>query len=322
LTDNSGSLVTDQSFSYDGYGVLVGHTGTPQTNLLYCGEYFDTALQQYNLRARYYNPLTGLFNRMDDYSGSPQDPQSLHKYLYCHANPINNIDPSGEFSVVTAALNVLNVVGIISMVVTISSKAVGIGLGIKQLVELEDFMIELWRAPFPDLVQKLLVRNLVGTLAIQIVGKVFSLALDIIKIGISLLAWSILLRAVIGFLRSMGNAASLAKAAKQMGPITDPSRLLPAPKMQGHHIFPQDPKLAKFFTKAGIVIDDYLVDIEQTTHLKGVHGRGIMDLPGKWNNRWTDFFKKNPKATAKQIFQFAGRLMDEFNLSDLPIRSK
>ncbi|MGD9109360.1 MAG: DUF2380 domain-containing protein, partial [Phycisphaerales bacterium] len=83
-----------------------------------------------------------------------------------------------------------------------------------------------------------------------------------------------------------------------------------------------DPKLAKFFTKAGIVIDDYLVDIEQTTHLKGVHGRGIMDLPGKWNNRWTDFFKKNPKATAKQIFQFAGRLMDEFNLSDLPIRSK
>lgn len=25
-----------------------------------------------------------------------QDPQSLHKYLYCHANPVNGIDPSGE----------------------------------------------------------------------------------------------------------------------------------------------------------------------------------------------------------------------------------
>jgi len=25
-----------------------------------------------------------------------QDPQSLHKYLYCHANPVNNIDPSGN----------------------------------------------------------------------------------------------------------------------------------------------------------------------------------------------------------------------------------
>jgi RHS repeat-associated protein len=332
LAEYDGSVTIADSYSYDAYGILLqndavasanpGKVSQQATNLLYTGEHFDVDSQNYYLRARWYNPLNGLFNRVDPYSGNMQDPQSLHKYLYCHANPINSTDPSGEFSIVVAALNVLNVVGIISMVMTISLKAVGIGLGMKQLVELEDFMIELWRAPLPDLIQKLLVRNLVGTLSIQIIGKVFSLALDIIRIGISLLAWSILLRAVIGFLRSMENAASLATAAKQMEPITDPSRLLPAPKMQGHHIFPQDPKFAKFFTKAGIVIDDYVVDIEQTTHLKGVHGRGIMDLPGKWNNRWTDFFKKNPKATAKQIFQFAGRLMDEFNLSDLPIRSK
>jgi hypothetical protein len=37
-----------------------------------------------------------LFNRIDPYSGSYSDPQSLHKYLYCHANPINAIDPSGQ----------------------------------------------------------------------------------------------------------------------------------------------------------------------------------------------------------------------------------
>jgi hypothetical protein len=26
-----------------------------------------------------------------------QDPQSLHKYLYCHANPVNGFDPTGQF---------------------------------------------------------------------------------------------------------------------------------------------------------------------------------------------------------------------------------
>jgi len=47
------------------------------------------------LRARYYNPQTGLFISSDTYPGSPQDPISLHKYLYCHADPINGIDPLG-----------------------------------------------------------------------------------------------------------------------------------------------------------------------------------------------------------------------------------
>ena len=48
---------------------------------------------------------------MDPYAGSPQDPQSLHKYLYCHANPVNGIDPSGKDLliglVVFAAISVL-----------------------------------------------------------------------------------------------------------------------------------------------------------------------------------------------------------------------
>jgi len=32
---------------------------------------------------------------MDPFAGNNQDPQSLHKYTYCHANPVNGIDPSG-----------------------------------------------------------------------------------------------------------------------------------------------------------------------------------------------------------------------------------
>ncbi len=88
------------SYSYDAYGVMLGGnptaTSPAATNYLYTGEQFDEHAQHYYLRARYYNPLNGRFNRMDPYAGSPQDPQSLHKYLYCHNNPVSNIDPTGR----------------------------------------------------------------------------------------------------------------------------------------------------------------------------------------------------------------------------------
>jgi RHS repeat-associated protein len=68
---------------------------TAATNLLYSGEQFDANAQQYYLRARYYNQNNGTFNQVDLYAGNTQDPQSLHKYAYCHNNPVNAIDPSG-----------------------------------------------------------------------------------------------------------------------------------------------------------------------------------------------------------------------------------
>ena len=100
LVDSSENVTA--TYSYDAYGNLLGgnpgtpqNPGSPATNLLYAGEQFDTNLQMYYNRARYYDPAVGRFNRMDDFAGSSHDPQSLHKYLYSHANPINNIDPSG-----------------------------------------------------------------------------------------------------------------------------------------------------------------------------------------------------------------------------------
>jgi RHS repeat-associated protein len=63
---------------------------------LYSGEQFDSKIGQQYLRARYYDPATGRFNRLDPFFGNLNDPQSLHKYLYTHADPVNGIDPSGE----------------------------------------------------------------------------------------------------------------------------------------------------------------------------------------------------------------------------------
>jgi RHS repeat-associated protein len=99
LTSNTGSVAS--RFSYDAYGMLLG--GQPATlapaatPFLYTGEQFDSDLQNYNLRARYYDPSNGRFNRLDPFEGSNFDPQSLHKYAYAHQDPVNGIDPTGQF---------------------------------------------------------------------------------------------------------------------------------------------------------------------------------------------------------------------------------
>jgi hypothetical protein len=49
------------------------------------------------------------------------------------------------------------------------------------------------------------------------------------------------------------------------------------------------------------------------------HGRGVGDMPGRWNDRWQAFIDANPNATATDVFQCGGRLMDEYGLSGLPI---
>jgi RHS repeat-associated protein len=87
--------ITD-TYTYDAFGILLARTGSKPNNYLYCGEQFDYDIGAYYLRARYYNPRTGRFWTRDAHEGSAQDPLSIHKYLYCHDDPVNHEDPSGE----------------------------------------------------------------------------------------------------------------------------------------------------------------------------------------------------------------------------------
>jgi len=100
LSDTNG--IIKDIYSYDAYGVMLGGNPTPSnpatTNYLYAGEQWDNHAQHSYNRARYYNPYNGRFNRVDPFSGISSDPQSLHKYLYAHANPVNMTDPSGLFT--------------------------------------------------------------------------------------------------------------------------------------------------------------------------------------------------------------------------------
>ena len=123
LVASDGSTVND-SYSYDGYGMMLGGNPTSPspaaTSLLYAGEHFDSDSQQYYNRARWYNPANGRFNRIDPYAGNSQDPQSLHKYLYAHCNPINSIDPTGEYSIG----NVMTTVAILGVLTGIFNTAI------------------------------------------------------------------------------------------------------------------------------------------------------------------------------------------------------
>ncbi|MEA3346649.1 MAG: RHS repeat-associated core domain-containing protein [Candidatus Auribacterota bacterium] len=91
---NAPAMVTD-TYTYDAFGNEIASTGDTPNNYKYCGEQYDPNVGFYYLRARYYDPAVGRFTTTDPYRGSAYDPPSLHKYLYCHGNPVGNIDPSG-----------------------------------------------------------------------------------------------------------------------------------------------------------------------------------------------------------------------------------
>ena|GEM_PF-3486899 len=90
---------TPQVFHYDAYGAALGFSeSAAATSLLYSGEQFDQRVQMQYLRARFYDQSSGRFNRLDPFFGNINDPLSLHKYLYSHADPVDNIDPTGLLS--------------------------------------------------------------------------------------------------------------------------------------------------------------------------------------------------------------------------------
>ncbi len=91
---NSAGTVTD-TYTFDAFGAPIASTGTTPNPYLYSGERFDSALNLYHLRARYYNMLTGRFETMDPYAGNIFDPKTLHKYVFVGNNPVYWIDPRG-----------------------------------------------------------------------------------------------------------------------------------------------------------------------------------------------------------------------------------
>jgi RHS repeat-associated protein len=92
------------TYQFDAFGMSIASAGTIANSYLYSGERFDSNLNLYHLRARYYNQATGRFETMDPAAGSISDPGTLHKYAYARNNPVNRIDPSGRDDVAEYSL--------------------------------------------------------------------------------------------------------------------------------------------------------------------------------------------------------------------------
>jgi RHS repeat-associated protein len=106
LLDVVGAIA--QLYAFDAYGNAIGfNPAEAMTEFLYSGEQFDAKIGQQYLRARYYDPATGRFNRLDPFFGNINDPQSFHKYLYSHADPISNFDPSGTNAVMAVLASIV-----------------------------------------------------------------------------------------------------------------------------------------------------------------------------------------------------------------------
>ncbi|MBF7073944.1 hypothetical protein ISG33_11090 [Glaciecola sp. MH2013] len=93
---NTDASISD-SYFYEAFGELLASDGDTDNDYLYTGEQYDAQLDNYYLRARYYNQGVGRFTQMDEWMGVDNEPVTLNKYIYAYSDGINIIDPSGMF---------------------------------------------------------------------------------------------------------------------------------------------------------------------------------------------------------------------------------
>ena len=117
LIDSSGSTVVE--YTYDSWGKLLSTSGSLASTLgkdnpfRYRGYVYDEETGFYYLQSRYYNPEVGRFISSDVLLSTGQGVLGHNAYAYCGNNPVNRIDPSGQFwitaLIVTAVVAVCTV---------------------------------------------------------------------------------------------------------------------------------------------------------------------------------------------------------------------
>ncbi len=92
------SQAVENSYSYEAFGQATVGQSDVANPYLFVGGYgvqWESTPSLYFMQARYYSPGVGRFISEDPYGGSPQDPLSLHRYLYCANGPVSRTDPTG-----------------------------------------------------------------------------------------------------------------------------------------------------------------------------------------------------------------------------------
>ena len=90
LTNSAGAMV--QFYEYSVYGQVAASDPNHPNRFMFTGREFDRDTGLYYYRARYYNPEIGRFLQTDPIGYG----DGMNWYAYCHSNPINCADPSGQ----------------------------------------------------------------------------------------------------------------------------------------------------------------------------------------------------------------------------------
>ena len=99
VLDTSGNVVNTYTYTPFGRDPNSQFAETVDNPFQFTGQWYDSEIDQYYLRARQYEPQLMRSTSIDPVFGRPDRSLTLHKYLYCTNDPINLTDPSGEFAV-------------------------------------------------------------------------------------------------------------------------------------------------------------------------------------------------------------------------------
>ena len=147
IIDTSGNVKNRYTYrpfgeSYDDEGEVEETITNP---FKFTGQYFDSEIDEYYLRARQYDPHIGRFTSRDSVFGKFKEPMTLHVYLYCLNDPVNRTDPRGEEFTYPGQLSNVGTRGIL---LGLSGKQIiglgaGLAAGVMLMVQAQQAAIEL-----------------------------------------------------------------------------------------------------------------------------------------------------------------------------------
>ena len=122
IMDSTGNTVVE--YTYDAWGQLLSVTGDTalgnKNPIRYRGYYYDSETGFYYVSSRYYDPEIGRWINADNMITTGSDLTGLNLFAYCGNNPVNRVDPSGQFwisAIIKAVVVVVAVVAVVAKVV-------------------------------------------------------------------------------------------------------------------------------------------------------------------------------------------------------------
>ena len=93
VTNAAGEVAN--TYRYDPWGRVLEANETAPNPYRYASYRYDEATGLYYLWNRYYSPGECRFLTRDLHPGRLESPSTLNPYLYCYANPVSAVDPTG-----------------------------------------------------------------------------------------------------------------------------------------------------------------------------------------------------------------------------------